>query len=135
MKILRFLRGVAAVVAGMFAAGWILIGGRYLAFGDGLAQSPEDAGPGSQLIVALTWTAAGAVASWTAAWILRGRVASLITSAWLFQTACLSPGVRPAEMSMRVVCALGAGVAGFATMALQQHRASMRDSSPAPFVQ
>ncbi len=134
MKAVRFLRGVAGVVAGMFAAGWILIAGRSLAFGDGLAPSPQDPPLASQLIVVVTWTAAGAVASWIAASILRGRVASLITSAWLFQTACLSPGVRPEELGMRLICALGAGIAGFVALALQQHRASVRDSRAAQIV-
>ena len=122
----RIMRGAAGVVAGLFASFGLLVGGRQLAFGDGLAASPVDLSTIAQLLVVLTWTTAAAVASWMAASISRGRLPSLVVSAWLFQMVWLSPGVRPAEISIRAICSLGVALAGFAALVVHQSRHQSR---------
>jgi len=122
----RFLRGVAGVALGLFASFWILLGGRALAFGDGFAPSPENPSGAAQVMVVLVWAAAGAMASWVAAAVSRGRLPSLIASAWLFQMAWLSPGVRPAEIGGRFLCSFAAGLGGFAALVLYQYRRQLR---------
>lgn len=132
-KILTFLRGAAAVVAGLFVAGFVLMAGRQLAFGDGLAVSPSDLGTGAQLVVAITWAVASGAATWLAIQLSRRPGPGLVTCAWIFTTAWLSPGVRPSELSMRLVCAIAVALAGFAAAFLQRHRMqfSARIGAPA----
>ena len=120
-KVLRFLLAAVAVIAGLFVASLVLIAGRYLAFGDGAGVSPRDLTGGAQMIVLLTWAAAGAAGTWLAVLITRRNGPGLVTCAWLFTTVWLSPGVQPAELSMRLACAAGVALAGFAAM-LQQQR-------------
>jgi hypothetical protein len=125
-KARRVLRGVAGVVAGLLASGFILMGGRQLAFGDGLAPSPVDLAAGAQAVVVITWATAAAAASWIASAISRGRLPSLIISAWLFQMIWLSPGVRPAEISIRAICSVVVALAGFAALVVHQSRHQSR---------
>jgi len=127
----RVVRGFAGVVVGLLASTWVLAGGRQLAFGDGFAPSPLDLSVVAQLIIVLTWTAAAVVASWVAALISRGRLPSLIASAWLFQMVWISPGVRPAEISMRAICCSAVALAGFAALVLYHYRRHSRPDAAA----
>lgn len=121
-RLLRFLRGFVAVFLGLLAGTFVLVGGRQLAFGDGFAPSPHDVSASGQAMVVLTWAVAAGLASWVAALISRGRLPSLIASAWMFQMVWLSPGVRPAEVSIRLACAIAVALAGFTALVLHRYR-------------
>jgi len=133
-KTLTFLRGAAAVVAGLFVGAELLIAGRHLAFGDGLGVSPTGLGTGTQLVVAATWALAGGAGTWLAIRLSRRPGPGLVTCAWMFTTVWLSPTVRPSELSMRLVCALAVALAGFAAAFRERHRVqfSARVGAPAP---
>lgn len=131
-KSLRILLGVVAVVAALMSATFILAGGRQLAFGDGFAPSPDGLTPGAQAIVVLTWAAAGALASWLAAVISRGRLPSLIAAAIVFQAAWLSPGVRPREILIRLLCSVAVALAGFAALVAHRYRVEHRLTKVSP---
>jgi len=133
-KILAFLRGAVSVVAGLIVAGFVLMAGRALAFGDGLGVSPSGLGTSTQLIVAATWAVAGGAATWLAIQLSRRPGPGLVTCAWIFTTVWLSPAVRPHEVSMRLVCALAVALTGFAVAFVQRHRMHFptRLGAPAP---
>lgn len=130
-KVLAFLRAAIAVVMGLVAAGLVLMAGRTLAFGDGAGVSPRDLPSGSQLIVLLTWTAAGAAGTCLAGLIARRHGPGLVTCAWIFTTVWLSSGVRPAELSMQLACAMAVALAGFAAVFLQQRYGLLARSASA----
>lgn len=108
------------------ASGVILVGGRQLAFGDGLAGSPDGPATSAQVIVVLTWAAAAGVASWLSAAISRSTLPPLVASAWLFQMAWLSPGVMPREIGMRLLCSIAVALAGFSALVAHRYRAAHR---------
>jgi hypothetical protein len=130
-KVLALLRAAIAVVVGLLAAGLVLMAGRTLAFADGAGASPRDLPAGAQLIVLLTWTAAGAAGTWLAALIARRHGPGLVTCAWIFTTVWLSPGVRPAELYMQLACAAAVALAGFASIFLQERYRLPARSAPA----
>ena len=110
--LLRIARGTFGVLTGLLCAGVILALGRQLALGDGLAPSPVDGSPLSQVAELLTWLVASTAGTWVSLHIAQRPIVGLITCAWVFQMALLSPGVRPAEMSTRLLAAAAVGVAG-----------------------
>ena len=110
---LAFLRSVAAFLIGVFTAMAVIAFGRQLAFGHGFAVSPVDLHATAQLIVVVAWFVGAAGGTWLAIRLARGSAAGLVVCAWLFQMVWLSPGVRPAELEMRLVCAVAVALAGF----------------------
>lgn len=112
-SVLAFLRSVAAFLVGVFTAMALIALGRQLAFGHGLAVSPVNLGTPAQLTVVVAWFVGAGAGTWLAIHLAKNRTAGLVVCAWLFQMAWLSSGVRPAELEMRLACAVAVALAGF----------------------
>jgi hypothetical protein len=112
-----FMRGVLAFIAGWLVAATIIVIARQLAFGHGLAVSPTALSMGAQTVVAAGWLAGAALGTGAAVKLAHRHTPGLVVSAWLFQMAWLSPGVRPAELIARLVCAVAVSIGGFGVLA------------------
>lgn len=121
-SLVGFMRGAVGFAVGMVAGMFVLAIGRQLAFGDGLGPTPTDVSLMAQIGVAATWFLGAGVAVWVALRVSRRHLVGMLATAWLFQMAWLSPGVRPVVFEMRAVASLLAAIGGFGMYLLWRAR-------------
>jgi hypothetical protein len=112
-RVWRSLRTAGGVVIGLFTGGTVLLAAR--AVGEGVSTAGADSAL-SRLIIVVGWFAGAALGCWAASRVAKSHTPAVIVCAWLFSIVWLSPTVRPASLSLRLVCAVAVGIGGFGAL-------------------
>jgi hypothetical protein len=111
---------VAGFVVGLFITSPVIAIGRQIAFGHGFGVSPVGLAASAQFLVVTGWFFGASIGTWLATWIARSSTPGLFVSGWLFHMAWLSPGVRPAELAVRLACSIAIVVGGVGAVVAQR---------------
>jgi hypothetical protein len=111
-RVVTFLRALAAIPVGLFAAtAIILLATRAVA---GRRGVPVDLSLIAQAIILSGWVVGTALGCWLTQRIGRAHASTVIVCGWLFWMVWGSPGVRPGALSLRVACAIAVGAVSLA---------------------